>query len=197
MVAAHAEAAVVTQPLNATILRQLIRFHWERGLDILALELKEESVVDRTAASVLSKGGGVQGSAREVIAAAVGRRYGRWPQEVRRLAALAGRLDETRAQEVADRLAHRAAELGVVERVSEAVVLQIFSEWGLNRLGLNASDRDLLAKVAGNNSLVEQDMTGSETESLAFLRRLRLVRSDRLQLTEQARRSGQDLWSIQ
>ena len=194
MVAAHAEAAVATQPFDAVLLRQLVRFHWERGLDMLVLDLKDESIVDRTAMAVLSAGVKAQGSNREVIAAAVGRRYGRWPQEVRRLAALAGRLDETRAQEVADRLAHRAAELGVAERVSEAVALQVFGEWGLNRLGLNAADRQLLAKLASEKPPVEGDIVGADVESLAFLRRLRLVRNDRLELRDQARRAGQDLW---
>jgi DNA sulfur modification protein DndE len=195
MVAAHAEDAPAPQHLDAPALRQLVRFHWERGLDLLAAELKEESLVDKTAASVLAKAGAnSQGPNREVIAAAVGRRYGRWPQEVRRLAALAGRLDEAGAQETADRIARRAAELGVAERVSEAVALQIFAEWGLNRLGLNSHDRALLARIATAELDHEDQLRSSEMESLAFLRRLRLIRVDRLSLTEQARRAGDDLW---
>lgn len=184
--------------------RKLVRFHWERGLALLAADCPDGNVTDWVAQRTLGVGAmspdrptpRPDENSRDAIAAAVGRRYGRWPLEVRRLAALAGRLDLAGANEAADRLAARAAELGIESRVSEAIALKVLTEWGLNRLGLTATDRSLLKTIASTDGLPCDELRPRYRSSEEFLLRLRLIQRTRnkLVITPLAKRMGQELW---
>lgn len=192
-------------------LKTLIRFHWDRGIQILSEDCPDGDVTHWFARQ-LSASDGREGSeratralvaskpkTRDSIAASVGRRYGRWPLEVRRLAALAGRLNEHEAQAAADRLAERCAELSPNTRVHEALVLQVFKEWGLNRLGLNDADRRLLQRLAEAEaeSLEPEAISLSERSSVEFLTQLKLVSvgPKGIRLSSAAKRLGAELWA--
>jgi hypothetical protein len=130
---------------------------------------------------------GLGGSVRDELAAAVGRRFPRWPTEVRRLVAMAARLDPTQLDSVAERLAADAARIAPDHAVSETVALRVVQgEWGLTRLGLAPHDRDVLRR------LMDGDKVAAADPAVSFLQALGLIASEKkhIRLTKRGEQLG-------
>jgi len=128
----------------------------------------------------------------------VGRRHGRWPLEVRRLVAMAGRLDIDRALTFASDLEVFAASRADHAGVSEGLALDFMQRNDLNRLGLNGDDRRLLRELsATDGNLAVATLRNRDRASLEFLKALQLVavQNDHVQLSPLAKRLGEEVWA--
>ena len=189
------------RPVDADVLRSLIRFHWERGVAMLARDTAGTTVIDWMARRVARVSQLQPQMSRDELAAAIGRQYGRWPLEVRRMIANAGRLELGKSLELAARLAEAVESHYPGARLSESLALKFLrDEWKLSRLGLNDADRHLLAQVhsADPNGLSRSTLGPDQLAALPFLRTLGLVETQdgAVRLTASARDSGDDLWSL-
>lgn len=198
-------------PMTADRMRTCITSHWERGISILASRAKTSDVLTGVTSDLVARGvaalelrpdgyrhGGLGEGLRERVAAVVGRRHGRWPLEVRRLIAMAGRLSEDRALAVAAELEVFASNLGVGSGVSEGVALDFIQSKNLNRLGLNADDRRFLREVSdAGGRLPYEGLRDRDTASLEFLEAVGLIEApDRfVGLSPLAERLGQEVWA--
>lgn len=161
-------------------LRALIIGHWERGLQALHATAGGGSVVDQVADRLLAgartpvtdMGRGT--ATRDSLAASLGREFGRLPVEVRRLLALVGRFDLGRARAAAMRLIDEAGTRGAAGgRVSESQAMRVLTSWGLNRLGMTASDSDTMDRIHKTGDGLP--VTAAERDSVEFLVNLGLV----------------------
>jgi len=169
------------EEVSAAELRTLIIGHWERGLQVINAAAGGGSVVDQIAerirlqdASTPAVAGGRGAQTRDSVAASLGREFGRLPVEVRRLLALVGRFDLGRARAAATRLIDEVGTSGAATgRVSESQAMRVLTAWGLNRLGMTASDSATMERIhdAGDGLPV----TTSERDSVEFLANLGLV----------------------
>lgn len=195
-------------PLGERDLRAKVNWHWARGLRLLERDARAAAgpsgldplrAVALTLAELPSTGepparaagGGLGRGGRDRAAAAVGRLYPRWPTEVRRLVAMAARLDPDQVGVVARRVADEAAERGFPQ-VSETAVLAVMASWGLNRLGLSDADRSLLAALLDDDGTAARAAGADGGDGAAFLASLGLVqnKNGRLRPTERGRRMG-------
>jgi hypothetical protein len=145
-------------PCGMETYRAAVEWHWSRGLtlverdapggDVIRLLTRELTASVSRSTRATRRRGGLGLGARDELAAAVARRYPRWPTEVCRLVAMAARLDESRIDETASLFAQQAHCLSSAGRVKEATALRVLHEhWGVDRIGLTQADRDLLATV--------------------------------------------------
>lgn len=189
------------EPIDAETARSLIRYHWERGISILARDTAGTTVIDWVAKQVAEVSGLQPKMSRDDLAAALGRRYSRWPLEVRRMVANAGRLELGRSLELAARLAEAVEDRHPGARMSESLALEFLrDEWSLNRLGLDGADRELLTQLqySEQRGLPRANLRARQLAALPYLENLGLVESDNdeVRLTQTARDSGKDLWSL-
>lgn len=174
-----------TEPLcDGETYRAAIEWHWSRGLtlierdapggDVIRLITRDlTSSVSRSARATRRRGGLGLGT-RDELAAAVARRFPRWPTEVCRLVAMAARLDENRIDETASLFAQHARCLSSAGRVKEATALRVLQDhWGVDRIGLTEADRDLLSTV-----VVGDPIPVATGDSGPFLMRLGLLRME-------------------
>lgn len=192
-------------------LRAKVNWHWARGLRLLEAEARAAAgpagsdplrPVAQTLAALpaasnpppRSADGGLGRGGRDRAAAAVGRLYPRWPTEVRRLVAMAARLDSERVPVIARRIADQTVEHGY-SSVSETAVLSVMASWGLNRLGLSEVDRNVLAALLDGSGRQHQSQDES---SPTFLCALGLAHhtGGRLELTDRGRRMGPEAIQI-
>lgn len=178
-----------------------ITWHWARGLKVLeesseggdvlhslAERLASQKTSD-SAATVRARRSGLGNSARDEIAAAVGRRFPRWSTEVCRLVAMAARLDPRRLDTVAERLDAEVRKRQGTRPMNEAAALRVLQDqWGVNRLGLTAADRDTFGRVLAGEAVA------AELPSIPFLIALGLVaiNGDTPRLTVVGRRLGEE-----
>lgn len=202
LVALAAQTLPPDEPTGEGV-RALLTRHVDRGL----AELHKHSVdgdpmpwlalrtVDAApSANGDARPGGHGETPREVVAAALGKRYGRWPLEVRRLVAMAGRCDIERAMAVAARLAEA---VGPGTMVSEGLAVRQMTSWGLNRLGLANDDRAVLSSLSeAGGALRHDDLRLRDRAALPFLMDLGLLESDGVvvSISAQAQALGEDLW---
>lgn len=162
--------------------RGAIEWHWSRGLKLVERDAPGGDVIHLISRDLTSsvsrkdrsgrRRGGLSLSARDELAASVARRFPRWSNEVCRLVAMAARLDENRIDETASLFAQQAHCLSSAGRVKEATALRILQEhWGVDRIGLNNEDRDLLSAIVSGAPIPVT--TG---DSGPFLVRLGLLR---------------------
>lgn len=157
--------------------------HWARGLRLLDEDSGSGDVVRWIAGELRAKGdpaigpdrrarrAGLGNSLRDELAAAVGRRFPRWPTEVRRLVAMAARLDPSQLDAVAERVAAECGSSDPNAAIGETSVLHLLRDrWGMNRLGLQADDRRVLQELLDD---VPIDMS---EPALPFLEALGLAR---------------------
>jgi hypothetical protein len=190
-------ALALRSPAATGDIKHDLMWHWARGLRLLERDAGGTDVLTHLARSVA--GGGDPGPARgstnapcrnslrDQLADAVGRRYPRWQLEARRLTSLAARLDPARLDETVDRMARDAEALEPGTQMRESLALRVMQErWGLNRLGLDAADREHLAAVVDGQQ-VQRDGRA------AFLAALGLVTSrGEVKLTARGRALGKD-----
>ncbi|MHB1583059.1 MAG: DndE family protein [Acidimicrobiales bacterium] len=157
--------------------------HWARGLRLLedassdgdvlhalAEQLAAHQPVQQPAAARRVRRSGLGDSLRDELAAAVGRRFPRWSTEVCRLVAMAARLDQSQLDAITERLAAQANHEKGGRGLTESAALRILQQqWGVNRLGLTATDRDVLAQLLSGGAVDRGD------PSLPFLAALGLV----------------------
>lgn len=190
---AHADREGLEDP------RVALTWHWARGLRILDDESLNGDVLHALAEQFAAQAsapptnrarrGGLSSSVRDELAAVVGRRFPRWATEVRRLVAMAARLDPDLVDSVAERFAVEAERLEPGVMLTEGLALRILQEnWGVNRLGLNAKDRATLERL-----LTGQPVSADEP-AVPFLAALGLVRLDDsvVRLSAMARRLGEE-----
>lgn len=169
-------------PCDAESYRSAIEWHWARGLALIEREAPGGDVIrlitEQLTSSVSRKTrattrrGGLGVGMREELAAAVARRFPRWSNEVCRLVAMAARLDENRIDETAALFAQQAHCLSAAGRMKESTALQVLQEhWGVDRIGLNEQDRELLSAVVDGAPI---PLTAGDSGS--FLVRLGLLR---------------------
>lgn len=189
------------QPVDSDQLRALVTFHWERGVTALARETAGTNVLDWLAKRVVTPASTTNKMGRDEMARAIGRQYGGWPLEVRRMVVNAGRLELGRSLEIARRLAGAAEQKRAGARMSEAIALEFLrDEWKYNRLGLGPDDRQLLDRLraSGADGLAQSALSVDERNALPFLIRLALVEqiSTNIRLTPDTQRCGDELWSL-
>lgn len=190
LIARHSGSSV-----DADTMRLLIRYHWERGVSILDKETSTTAVMEWVAQQTVGGASTQDSYSRDEIARILGRQYGRWPLEVRRMVANASRLSLNRASELARHLDAEAAETIPGASMSEAVALAIVRDrWQINRIGLDATDRRLLERL--DSSEPSADLDPAERAALPYLADLGLISTDPLQLTEAARQAGSTLWTL-
>ena len=181
--------------------RAALMWHWARGLRLLDARASDGDVLHVLAEQLASqpasapddgrraRRSGLGGGIRDELAAAVGRQFPRWPTEVRRLAAMAARLDPDRLDATVERF---ATDAGLPDRsaiLSEKVALRIMHDkWKLNRLGLNTEDREMFRRILGGEQ-VEADKC-----SVPFLKGLGLVTDGRSRVrpSTMGRRLGEE-----
>jgi hypothetical protein len=177
-----------------------ITWHWARGLRLLEDESTGGDVLHHLAVQFAGQGGrrrapgraqgsGLGGGVRDELAAAVGRRFPRWSTEVCRLVAMAARLDAGQLDSVAERLASEAETIDGAGLVKESLALRILQEkFGVNRVGLNSSDRATLAR------LLDGDPVRPDDPSVPFLVALGLATADEatVHLSATGRRLGKE-----
>jgi DNA sulfur modification protein DndE len=188
-------------------IKECLQAHWERGLRLLDSKVQSTDVTSYLAEELprLSdpspdideavRPGGHGTSKREKVAAAVGKSFGRWPLEVRRLAAMAGRLRIESALEFARDLQRYTREERQLSRVSEAVALEYLEIRGINRMGLTKADRAILAKIAEHPRQLDE-MAPRDRAALDFLRGLGLVTISKgtASLSKAAGKLGSGIW---
>lgn len=164
--------------------RAAIEWHWSRGLtlverdapggDVIRLLTRDLTSSVSPSARATKRRGGLGLGTRDELAAAVARRYPRWPTEVCRLVAMAARLDENRIDETASLFAQQARCLSSAGRVKEATALRVLREhWGVDRIGLTDVDRELLSTVVKGDGFPL-----ASSDSGPFLMRLGLLRME-------------------
>lgn len=163
--------------------RASLTWHWARGLRILEDTTDDGDILTALARQLSSRvpsaeppAGkrarrvGLGAGLRDEMAAAVGRRFPRWPTEVRRLVAMVARLDPSRLDTVVERFASYAESAVPGGILKEGLALRIMRErWGVNRIGLNANDRIILRQ------LLQGEVVSAEEPAIPFLTSLGLV----------------------
>jgi len=180
--------------------KSAITWHWARGLRLLEEASATGDVLLDVAEQLAAqpapvheprrraRRAGLSDSTRDELAAVVARRFPRWSTEVCRLVAMVARLDATQVDAVAERFAAEAQRSAGTDAITETVALRIAKErWKVNRLGLNAADRAVLAQL-----LTDEAVT-IDHPSVPFLIALGLVstRGSRARLTAIGRRLGE------
>jgi DNA sulfur modification protein DndE len=181
--------------------RAEITRHWARGLRLLedsssggdalhalAEQLAEHKTADASPARRVRRSG-LGDSLRDELAAAVGRSYPRWSTEVRRLVAMAARLDQDQLDTVAERLASASRKNEGSRSLSESAALKILNEqWGVNRLGLTTADRTTLSHLLAGETVTRDE------PSIPFLVALGLVEAGggKPRLSTLGRRLGEE-----
>ena len=110
------------------------------------------------------------GYARDEIAEILRRELGGWPLEIRRLLGLVGRLNPGRTVGRARAFASYVQEKSTSGRPSETLLFQLMNdEWHVDRLGLAASDYELLDSIASGADVA------LDTETRQFFSKLGLI----------------------
>ncbi len=116
------------------------------------------------------------------VAEIISRAIGKWPLEMRKYLAIAGRFNPGLAIERGRQMLEFARDNSAGGRPSEGLVIELMErQWGMDRLGLTAANYDFLAGTVNDTA-----EAGKHDDEAVFLERIGLVkRSDsRFSLTE-------------
>ena len=124
------------------------------------------------------------------IAEVVGRAIGKWPLEMRRLLAIAGRLNPADSIARGRELLQFARDATAGGRPSEGLLLDVMEKhWGMDRLGMTAANYSFLGDVANGSQPKEESSEATFLERMGFVR----WRDDEFSLTDRGR-EVLDVW---